>query len=76
MNFIIMIIVIKTSRFRLYPILEKYSVFSVIYNLKYIYSLLLELKQISEISGYPFQIHYPDTGFELFRIVANYFKQL
>jgi len=36
----------------------------------------LELKQISEISGYPFKIHYPDTGFELFRIVANYFKQL
>ena len=36
----------------------------------------VELKQISEISGYPFQIHYPDTGFELFRIVANYFKQL
>ena len=36
----------------------------------------LELKQISEISGYPFQIHYPDKGFELFRIVANYFKQL
>ena len=37
---------------------------------------MLELKQISEISGYPFQIHYPDTGFELFRIVANYLKQL
>ena len=36
----------------------------------------VELKQISEISGYPFQIHYPDTGFELFRIAANYFKQL
>ena len=36
----------------------------------------VELKQISEISGYPFQIHYPDTGFEQFRIVANYFKQL
>ena len=37
---------------------------------------VLELKQISEISGYTFQIHYMDTGFELFRIVANYFKQL
>ena len=36
----------------------------------------LELKQISEISGYPFQIHHLDTGFELFRIVDNYFKQL
>ena len=23
-----------------------------------------------------FQLHYPDTGFELFRIVANYFKPL
>jgi len=31
---------------------------------------------VSEIYRYPFQIHYPDTGFELFRIVANYFKQL
>ena len=36
----------------------------------------LELKQISEIFRYLFQIHYPDTGFELFRIVPNYFKQL
>jgi len=26
--------------------------------------------------GYPFEIHYPDKGFELFRIVGNYFKQL
>ena len=37
---------------------------------------LLELKQISEISGYPFKIHYPDTDLESFRIVADYFKQL
>ena len=36
----------------------------------------IELKQISEISGYPFEIHYPDTDLESFRIVANYFKQL
>ena len=36
----------------------------------------LELKQISEISGYPFEIHYPDKDCEPFRIVANYFKQL
>ena len=25
---------------------------------------------------YPFEIHYPDTGFELFRIAADCFKQL
>ena len=37
---------------------------------------MLELKQVSEISEYPFEIHYPDTGLELFRIVANYLKQL
>ena len=36
------------------------------------YPLQVELKQISEISGYPFQIHYSDTSFELFRIAANY----
>ena len=36
----------------------------------------IELKQISEISRYPFEIHYSDTGFELFKMVANYFKQL
>ena len=33
------------------------------------YNYPVELQQISEISGYPFQIHYPDTGFELFKIV-------
>ena len=38
--------------------------------------LTLELKQISEISGYPFEIYYPDTDLEPFRIVANYFKQV
>ena len=27
--------------------------------------LKLELKQISKISGYLLEIHYPDTGFEL-----------
>ena len=37
---------------------------------------ILELKQISEISGYPFEIYYPDTDLEPFRIVANYFKQI
>ena len=31
----------------------------------------LELKQIPEISRYLFEIHCVDTGFELFRIVAN-----
>ena len=36
----------------------------------------IELKQIPEISGYPFEIHYPDTDLESFWIVANYFKQL
>ena len=37
---------------------------------------IVELKQIPEISEYLFKIHYPDTGFELFRKVVNYFKQL
>ena len=36
----------------------------------------LELKQISEFSGYSFEIHNPDADVEPFRIVANYFKQL
>ena len=35
----------------------------------------LELKQISESVGYPFEIYYPDSDPEPFRIVANYFKQ-
>ena len=33
----------------------------------------VELKQISESVGYPFETYYPDP--EPFRIVANYFKQ-
>ena len=36
----------------------------------------VELKQISETVGYPFEIYYPDTDLVPFRIVANYFKQL
>ena len=36
---------------------------------------MLELKQISESVGYPFEIYYPDSDPEPFRIVANYFKQ-
>ena len=36
----------------------------------------IELKQISKMSRYPFEIYYPDTDLESFRIVANYFKQL
>ena len=32
---------------------------------------VLELKQISEISRYLFETHYPDTGLESFRIVAE-----
>ncbi len=36
---------------------------------------ILELKQISESVGYPFEIYYPDLDPEPFRIVANYFKQ-
>ena len=36
---------------------------------------VLELKQISESVGYPFEIYYPDSDPEPFRIVANYFKQ-
>ena len=36
---------------------------------------ILELKQISESVGYPFEIYYPDSDPEPFRIVANYFKQ-
>ena len=35
----------------------------------------VELKQISESVGYPFEIYYPDSDPEPFRIVANYFKQ-
>ena len=35
----------------------------------------LELKQISESVGYSFEIYYPDSDAEPFRIVANYFKQ-
>ena len=31
----------------------------------------LELKQISEISGYPFEIYYPDTDLEPFIIISN-----
>ena len=45
-------------------------------DLKLPISLVLELKSTSEISGYLYEIHDPDTGFELFRIVADYFKQL
>ena len=37
---------------------------------------VLQLKQIFKIFAYPFEIHHPDTDFELFRIAANYFKQL
>ena len=37
---------------------------------------VLELKQkISESVGYPFEIYYPDSDPEPFRIVTNYFKQ-
>ena len=42
---------------------------------KQVYNLLIELKQISESVGYPFEIYYPDSDPEPFRIVANYFKQ-
>ena len=42
----------------------------------YVCVCLLELKQISEISRYAFEILYPHASLELFRIVANYFKQL
>jgi len=45
-------------------------------DLKLPISLVLELKQTSEISGYLYEIHDPDTGFELSRTVTNYFKQL
>ena len=39
------------------------------------YACVLELKQISEISGYPFiKIHYPDADSELFRIAASCFE--
>ena len=33
---------------------------------------IIELKQISESVGYPFEIYYPDADPEAFRIVANY----
>ena len=36
---------------------------------------LVELKQISESVGYPFEIYYLDSDPEPFRIVPNYFKQ-
>ena len=36
---------------------------------------IVELKQISESVGYPFEIYYLDSDPEPFRIVANYFKQ-
>jgi len=39
-----------------------------------LYESMLELKLISEVSRYPFLIHYVDTGVELFRIVANYIE--
>ena len=32
----------------------------------------LELKQISEISGYLFEIHYPDTGFGIYIYIYIY----
>ena len=32
--------------------------------------------ELNQISGYLFEIHNPHTGFELFRMGANYFKQL
>ena len=41
----------------------------------YVHHSILELKQISESVGYPFEIYYPDSDPEAFRIVANYFKQ-
>ena len=41
----------------------------------YNYAYRIELKQISESVGYPFEIHYPDSDPEPFRIVANYFKK-
>ena len=33
--------------------------------------MVVELKQISEISGYLFEIHYPDTDLESFRIIPS-----
>ena len=36
----------------------------------------VELKQISESLGYQFEMYYPDSDPEPFRIVAIYFKHL
>ena len=36
---------------------------------------IVELKQISKISGYPFEICYLHTDLKSFRIVANYVFQ-
>ena len=36
----------------------------------------VELKQISESLGYPFEMYYPDSDPEPFRIVAIYYKHL
>ena len=44
-------------------------------NLSHYNTVLVGLKQISESVGYPFEIYYPDSDPEPFRIVTNYFKQ-
>ena len=45
-------------------------------HVKIVFMSMIELKQISEIFEYPYEIHYLDTDLEPFRVVANYFKQL
>ena len=49
---------------------NRYSTYTLLLN-----PLALELKHISKSVGYPFEIYYPDSDPEPFRIVANYFKQ-
>ena len=54
---------------------KKFAELSWFWNHEKQWLLPVELKQISESVGYPFEIYYPDSDPEPFRIVANYFKQ-